>query len=119
MKGKSNSDAARLASIALITHASASAHSGSVPRAWSYSAATRDLFHAMQGTPAFWPMMVLPILSPSARMGGPAGPANWMGGSDGAMALGREGFSGTCPDLAQTAWTPCRRASSTMRVTLA
>ena len=32
-------------------------------------------------------------------MGGPAGPANWMGGSDGAMALGRESFSGTCPNL--------------------
>jgi hypothetical protein len=119
MTGKPISDAATLASDAQATRAAASASSGRVPRALSYSATTRAPFHDMHGTPAFWAMMVLPILSPRARMGGPAGPTNAMGGSLEARALGRAGFSDACPHPAHTAWTPCRRASSTMRVTLA
>ena len=86
-------DAASLASLALVTHASRNAASGRVPFSRSYSATTFEPFHAIHGTPAFCAMIVLPILSPNACMGGPAGPINCIGGFDLASVFGNAGFS--------------------------
>ena len=119
MTGKPMAAAHVLAFVAFLTHASRKASSGSVPVARSYSARTCPPFHSMHGTPAFCAMMVLPILSPRAYMGGPAGPMKRMGGDEAWRALGRLGFSEAWPHPAQTAWTALSHASFTMGVTLA
>ena len=64
-------------------------------------------------------MMVEPILSPSARMGGAAGPMNTMGPAVCASASGSAGTSLAWPQPAHTASTPQRSATSTMSATLA
>ena len=93
MTGNPIFSAAALASVADATVASSSALAGNEPVAMSYLASTLAPFHAIQGTPADWAMIVLPILSPNACMGGPAGPMNLMGGVLLASEFGRDGFS--------------------------
>ena len=119
MMGNPIAIAACSASVAFLIVASSNACSGNVPVTLSYDAMTCCPFQPMHGTPALCAIMVLPILSPRARMGGPLGPMNLMGGCDLANVSGRVGFSLACPHPAHTAWTPCNRANSTINVTLA